>query len=134
LSELGYYPGIVPTLAKVEREAALLKADNIKMFEDNRALAKLISHQNERIGFANAQDPERIVLYEQSRRELLTVTAERDQLKAQITALKALQVQPDTAAHHKLVAELELTKTQLKIALAAAAQAQPVQQSSVLCE
>jgi hypothetical protein len=121
----------VPTLAKVEREAALLKADNIKMFEDNRSLAKLLSHQNERIGYANAQDPERAVLYERSRRELLAATAERDELKAQVAALKALQVQPDVVTYHKLTAELELTKAQLKSALDGAAHIQSFQQPTM---
>jgi hypothetical protein len=128
LSELGYYPGIVPTLAKVEREVALLKADNVKMFEDNRSLAQLISHQNERLAYANARDPDRVALYEQARCDLLAVTAERDALRAQVLAL---QSRPDVLSYQKTITDLEQTRALLNNALAEVARLQQLQQPFV---
>jgi hypothetical protein len=88
------------------------------MFEDNRALAKLVSHQNERLAFVAAGEPERGVMFEQARRELAAVTAERDELKTQLAALHALHARPDVVAFQKTAADLELTRTQLRSALA----------------
>jgi seryl-tRNA synthetase len=110
LSELGYFPGIVPTLASVEREAALLKADNVKMFEDNRALAHLVSVQTDRIN----RDAERVANYDELKRRLNEVINERDQLRQMVATAPA----PDSTVFSNMAAELEKTKAELGAAMA----------------
>ena len=56
LSELGYYPGMQEQFQHLLQTNALLQNDNTKLYEDNRALARVVSIQNDRLAFSAGED------------------------------------------------------------------------------
>jgi hypothetical protein len=106
LSELGYFPGMVPTLAAAERDNALLRADNVKMFDDNRALAQHVASLSERVNFANLGASAQTQALERLQRQVQELTKERDDLARLVGVSPTVQA-ADAAALQKTVVELD---------------------------
>ena len=80
LSELGYYPGIGQQLHEALKANNHLQQANDKLFEDNRALARLAALQNDRLALVDGTEHSRLKTYTDMESMVKVLTAEKAEL------------------------------------------------------
>lgn len=80
LSELGYYPGIGQQLHEALKANNHLQQANEKLFEDNRALARLAAFQNDRLALVDGTEHSRLKTYTDMESMVKVLTAEKAEL------------------------------------------------------
>jgi len=89
LSELGYFPGMPQRLRQAEECNDKWQNENLKLYQDNRQLTKILEQQNERLKFVAAPDATKLAIIEQLQAEICVLTAERAELLRNNEALVA---------------------------------------------
>ncbi|KAI9000832.1 hypothetical protein BD414DRAFT_472872 [Trametes punicea] len=85
-AELGYYPTLLQDFHELQKMCAQIKADNEKLYTDNRSLAQFIQTQDQRIQMLAAPvDQQKRTLAELHER-VRVLSAERDELTGRLHA------------------------------------------------
>jgi chromosome segregation ATPase len=105
LSELGYYPGMQEEFQQLIQANAVLQNDNAKLYEDNRALARVVAIQNDRLAFAAGEDNAKLKQLAEMNEKIEFLSSEQTKLKRANEMLKVTSVDQ---GHEKLFAEWQM--------------------------
>ena len=86
---------------------ALLQNDNVKLYEDNRALARVVAEQNDRLAFAAGQDKVKLKQFTEMRDKIDSLTKELTNLQRTNEVLRTPRGEP---AYEKLVTEFQMLR------------------------
>ncbi|KIM91170.1 hypothetical protein PILCRDRAFT_811670 [Piloderma croceum F 1598] len=80
LSELGYFPGMQDQFQQLIQTNMHLQNDNTKLFEDNRALARVVAIQNDRLAFSAGEDNIKLKQFSEMKESIESLSKEQTRL------------------------------------------------------
>jgi hypothetical protein len=80
LSELGYFPGMQDQFQQLIQTNMHLQNDNAKLFEDNRALARVVAIQNDRLAFSAGEDNIKLKQFSEMKESIEFLSKEQTRL------------------------------------------------------
>jgi hypothetical protein len=107
LSELGYFPGMPEQFQQILQTNAALQNDNAKLFEDNRALARVVAMQNDRLAFLAGEDDVKLKQLAEMRDKIESLSMEQAKLKQ---TNEMLQATPVAQRYRQLFAESQMLR------------------------
>lgn len=115
LTELGYYPGMPKKMQELEQVNAQWQQENIKLFQDNRSLARALQVQSERLKLVTGPELQRLNAMRALEHKVQALVDERSELLKKNNALMANQ--PHNAEYGRLHAEYTKLSTTYGAAL-----------------
>ncbi|KAF9464471.1 hypothetical protein BDZ94DRAFT_496160 [Collybia nuda] len=91
LTELGYYPGMPQKMRELEQMNAQWQQENVKLFQDNRSLARALQAQSERLKLITGPEIQRLNAMRTLELKVQALVDERSNLLKQNEALMANQ-------------------------------------------
>ncbi|KAI0375835.1 hypothetical protein BV20DRAFT_959894 [Pilatotrama ljubarskyi] len=85
-AEMGYYPTLLQEFRELQKQCALLKSDNQKLYSDNRSLAQFIQAQDQRIQMLVAPVDQQKRTLAELHEHVRSLSAERDEIKGRLHA------------------------------------------------
>jgi hypothetical protein len=103
LSELGYFPGMQEQFQHLLQANAHLQNDNMKLYEDNRALARAVAIQNDRLAFSAGEDNIKLKQLADMKDKIESLSTELKQTNERLTATPGDQGYEKLYAHSQML-------------------------------
>ncbi|KAI0660803.1 hypothetical protein C8Q70DRAFT_1044113 [Cubamyces menziesii] len=86
LAEMGYYPTLMHEFIELQKQNALLKTDNQKLYADNRSLAQFIQAQDQRIRVLSTPTDQQKRTLADLHESVRALTVQRDEIAGRLHA------------------------------------------------
>jgi len=101
LTELGYFPGMPQRLKELEQRSIEWQSENVKLYEDNQRLMRILQAQNDRLKLISVPDTQRLNAIQTMGDQLRRLTEERTKLLKENETFK-IENHRLSSEYHKL--------------------------------